>query len=106
PDATLVDLVERRAMDPAFETHRCADPQVHRLAFEDLDFVALTEVAHFRPEQLVRSIGDTHDPVADDPPLDVRRRGLAEQDGLVRLDLRPMERLPRVAKRGAAPAGH
>ena len=70
----VVDLAEGHLVEPALLAVGREDEPVGAVLLEQLDLVALVEVADLRAAQLVGRVQQAHDAVADDPPLATRDR--------------------------------
>ena len=96
-------------MEPALLAVRAGHEPVRPVLLEQLDLVALVEVADLGAAELVGRIQQADDAVADDPPFAARERtdeALAEGESRRRRVVADRVGLARLDQRRPAPAGH
>ena len=103
----VVDLAEGHLVEPALLAVRRDDEPVGAVLLEQLDLVALVEVADLRAAQLVGRVQQPDDAVADEPALATRDRSdeaLAEGQPRGRSRIADRVGLARLQQRRTPPA--
>ena len=103
------DLAEDHLVQPALLSVRAQDEPVGAVLLEQLDLVALVEVADLGATELVGRVEQPDDPVADDPPLAAGQRAdeaLAEGQARGRRAVADRVGLAGLEERRSPPARH